>query len=780
MARPPRWAAALAVLFAVLVAPVGASARVALVATGTPELAFVDVTTDVVAVRMALPGRARAVTVTRDGARAYVAAGAWIVAVDVNARTEVGRVALPGPEIGAVVVSPGGGRLYAVQGRRLVTLDTTTLRVVRGTRLLGAGLDLAVGPGGNLGAVPLASGRVAFVRLEDGRLLRRVRLPGAAGAAIDRAGRTWISAGPVRRQRGARGRRTARPRDPRTLAIVRFGARRAQRVRMRLPSGAGGRLALGPGGTRLVVGAYRSGRGGALVDLRSGRVRRLGTGRGPGSPAWTPDGSRIFVADLADATLSLVSPASRVRLLSIALPGSAPAGVVVQPGLALIAGTEGPDMLSGTRSRDLMEGLGGDDVLRGGRDNDVLRGGFGDDHLDGGTYDDRAFGGDGDDLVTLGSGNDRVDGGPGIDTVDGGTGNDTVNGDDGDDRLDGGDGDDRIFGGPGNDSIVERGFGNDRRLYGGPGDDYIRGGRGSDRLVKGGDGDDELYGESGTENITGGEGNDTVDGGRARDLLAGNNGDDHVRGDSGDDDVTGGFGTDRVDGGSGEDRVEGGDGPDEAIGGPGPDVIEAGPGDDLVRAADDSRDLVDCGGGVDTVLVEADFPQRDVLVDCETVQSIPPEAATDAEPVSIVRGTAGNDLLRGTPESDSMFGKAGADRMFGGAGDDYVDGEWGPDELHGGPGDDVLAGRSAGDRIYGDSGDDRITGDRGGDLVDGGRGNDELFGNLGSDRVRGGSGDDRINVVRGEYDIVVCGSGKDVVFADITDRVARDCEQIRR
>ena len=46
--------------------------------------------------------------------------------------------------------------------------------------------------------------------------------------------------------------------------------------------------------------------------------------------------------------------------------------------------------------------------------------------------------------------------------------------------------------------------------------------------------------------------------------------------------------------------------------------------------------------------------------------------------------------------------------------------------------------------------------------------------------VAGGSGDDRINVVRGDHDTVRCGAGRDVVLADPADRVAGDCEDVRR
>ena len=69
---------------------------------------------------------------------------------------------------------------------------------------------------------------------------------------------------------------------------------------------------------------------------------------------------------------------------------------------------------------------------------------------------------------------------------------------------------------------------------------------------------------------------------------------------------------------------------------------------------------------------------------------------------------------------------------------------------------------------------------RGSDHIAGGAGNDEIFGNLDPDTISGGPGNDRINVVRGDIDSVRCGPGHDVVFADAGDKVAGDCEDVRR
>jgi Ca2+-binding RTX toxin-like protein len=739
-----------------------ASARVALVATGTPELALLDVSTDQVVARLALPAPSTAVAVDSEGARGFVAAGATIVSLDVNERTESGRVADGGPPVTGLAVSPDGARLYAVQGDRLRVRHADTLALIASVDLKGRGRALGLGRSGRVAAVGLDGGRVAIVDTRAKRLLRRVSVPGATGVAVAPDGSVLVT---------ARGRlRSIAPR-----------ARRVGGGGLRLPRGAGGDVALSPGRTRLAIGARKGGRSGALVVLRSSHVRRLSAGgSGIGTPAWTPDANRLFFANRGAGALSLVSPFSRGLLDTVRLPGSSPRGIVVQPGLALIRGTPGDDTLIGTRSRDRIEGLEGNDLLRGGRDRDVLEGGPGNDSLSGGALSDRMSGGEGDDFLTAGTGNDTVTGGSGDDTVDGGTGNDTIDGEEGDDQLDGGDGDDTIRGGEGDDAIVEKGFGNDKLLSGGPGDDVVRGGRGSDRRMLGDDGNDELFGESGTDQMSGGRGDDVLDGGTGGDNMIGDEGEDILRGGRGNDRLDGGPGQDRLDGSSGSDDLQGGDDNDEVVGGPGVDVLRGGPGDDSIRAADDSADTVECGDGNDTVYVEADAPTRDKLSDCELVVAVPAEAANDAELPSIIRGTLGDDLLQGTDDDDSMFGKAGMDRLFGRGGDDYVDGEDGDDELHGGPGNDIIAGRDGADEIHGDAGNDRITGDRGNDRIYGDDGNDEIFGNLDPDVIEGGAGDDRINVVAGSIDAVSCGPGKDTVFASAGDVVNLDCEDVRR
>jgi Ca2+-binding RTX toxin-like protein len=767
-------------LLVALAVPGSASARVALVATGTPDLAFLDVSSNAISAHLALPGPSRAVAITRDGQRGFVTAGAEVVAVDVNARTEVARSALaagavpipvpgavpgavpaPAAEISDIALSPDGTALYVVQGRRLATLDPVTLGLRAEVGLNGDGTRLAIDEGGRTAAVVLANGRVAIVSLARNVLLRHVKLPGAIGVAIDRGGRTLVSAG---------GR----------LRTIEPGQRRARKQGLKLPDGAGGGLALSAGGSRLAVGAAPGGAAGALVDLRRGTALRTVAGRGPGWPAWNLDSSRILVADSGAATITLVSPFSRGRVATVGLAGTVPLDLVVQPGIATFIGTDGPDTLTGTRGADTIQGLGGNDVLRGGRDRDLLDGGAGDDVLSGGSSSDELTGGEGNDALAGGAGNDKLLGSGGDDSANGGTGNDEIQGELGNDALDGGDGDDTIYGGDGNDSIIEKGFGDDKILDGGPGDDVIRGGRGSDKRMFGGDGNDQLYGESGQERILGGNGNDLIDGGRAGDRLEGEAGDDQIIGDAGPDGLYGGPGNDQADGGASADRVEGNEGDDMLVGGSAPDILDGGPGDDSIRAADDSADSVYCGPGNDTVFVESTAPTEDVLFDCETVVQIAPEPDTGGVIPNTIRGTPQRDVLNGSNGIDSIFGQGGDDKLIAKGGDDYVDGENGNDVLFGGSGDDVMAGRRGNDVIHGGDGDDRITGDRGRDAIFGDAGNDTINGNFDADRIEGGAGDDRINVVHGGHDLVRCGPGKDVVFADAADAVSKDCESVRR
>jgi hypothetical protein len=105
----------------------------------------------------------------------------------------------------------------------------------------------------------------------------------------------------------------------------------------------------------------------------------------------------------------------------------------------------------------------------------------------------------------------------------------------------------------------------------------------------------------------------------------------------------------------------------------------------------------------------------------------------------------------------------------------------GHDWVQAGGGDDV---------VYGDGGHDELVAGAGSDVLDGGRGDDILRGGAertlirggpGRDMVIGGSGRDLVWVNDGSGgDTVRCGRGRDFVMADRGDKVAADCEEVRR
>jgi hypothetical protein len=154
------------------------------------------------------------------------------------------------------------------------------------------------------------------------------------------------------------------------------------------------------------------------------------------------------------------------------------------------------------------------------------------------------------------------------------------------------------------------------------------------------------------------------------------------------------------------------------------------------------------------------------------------DTRTGTTGTDLIYGRAGNDLLRGAAGRDCITGQSGNDRLFGGSGGDY---------LFGGSGDDRIAGQSGDDAVYGEAGNDRVTGGTGNDTVDGGAGRDHLSDSSGRDTFAGGPGNDLVDARdtsragRRIADRVSCGSGRyDVAVVDAADRVASDCERVRR
>lgn len=126
--------------------------------------------------------------------------------------------------------------------------------------------------------------------------------------------------------------------------------------------------------------------------------------------------------------------------------------------------------------------------------------------------------------------------------------------------------------------------------------------------IDGRGGNDRLYGKAGNDDIKGRKGNDRLKGGPGNDLLEA------------------GDGNDQLNGGDGDDDMHGGGGNDEFRDGAGSDVIKGGEGSDLVLSRDNSEDLIDCGGGVDTAVLDE---SEDGVYDCEELRYPPEEECDD-------------------------------------------------------------------------------------------------------------------------------------------------------
>jgi Ca2+-binding RTX toxin-like protein len=119
----------------------------------------------------------------------------------------------------------------------------------------------------------------------------------------------------------------------------------------------------------------------------------------------------------------------------------------------------------------------------------------------------------------------------------------------------------------------------------------------------------------------GSPGDDNLNGSGRADTMQLRGGDDVAKGGAGDDRMFGGAGDDRLNGGVGDDRMNGGAGDDVLTDDRGTDRFSGGAGDDRINARDrsgrdDARDVVDCGAGDDTAIVD----DNDLVRNCEHVE----------------------------------------------------------------------------------------------------------------------------------------------------------------
>ena len=163
--------------------------------------------------------------------------------------------------------------------------------------------------------------------------------------------------------------------------------------------------------------AYSNGAGLWLVDVASGRKRRLATfGYGV---AWSPDAGQVAFAAGGECR-------NRMGIYRVEVATRQPVRLTND---CRVLGTAGDDVLMGTPLADVLLGEGGNDTLRavagyfvgdtlvGGPGNDLLVGSVTSDTLDGGPGDDVLRGGPAPDLLIGGAGRDVIRGQGGRDLI---------------------------------------------------------------------------------------------------------------------------------------------------------------------------------------------------------------------------------------------------------------------------------------------------------------------------------------------------------------------------
>jgi hypothetical protein len=162
----------------------------------------------------------------------------------------------------------------------------------------------------------------------------------------------------------------------------------------------------------------------------------------------------------------------------------------------------------------------------------------------------------------------------------------------------------------------------------------------------------------------------------------------------------------------------------------------------------------------ETYKVPAHTRCGELRIDVQPMDSFGNRARLDSEtlasagfPTVITVKNPTNCGSTGGPGDDEFNGSDDRENFSGGAGEDNITGGGGRDELNGGSDDDLVVGAG---------------------------GPDVLAGGAGNDTIRGGGGNDTIRAVDRAADRVTCGAGRDVVYANASDKVARDCERVIR
>jgi Ca2+-binding RTX toxin-like protein len=134
-----------------------------------------------------------------------------------------------------------------------------------------------------------------------------------------------------------------------------------------------------------------------------------------------------------------------------------------------------------------------------------------------------------------------------------------------------------------------------------------------------------------------------------------------------------------------------------------------------------------------------------------------------------------NDVASITWDGGLISGGLGNDNISLGDPSLHNQNEPSGSNVFGGAGNDRLAGGAMGDSLFGEDGNDFLDGKGGDDFLVGGAGNDVIVAGRGSNTIHAGAGNDTVYANNHRYDVVRCGSGRDIVFADRTDTLV-SCE----
>jgi Ca2+-binding RTX toxin-like protein len=536
--------------------------------------------------------------------------------------------------------------------------------------------------------------------------------------------------------------------------VIVAGTNKAERVALRLKSGA-------PGTLQIDLGAN----GSTDRSFKRTRFSKIVVNTGGGADAITLDESRGAFWNTEQTKVNGGSGTD-----SLAFRGTAGADAWdVTPNAGHVKVARGtPFVDSGTVERIALQGLGGADVI----------------HAVAGLAGLATF------TFTGGAGLDDLLGSDGADTFlwKRGDGNDVVNGDAGTDRV-------RVDGSNGGDAFVVSA--NGARVAVAESDSGSLLDVGTVETVEvNALGGADTFGTSGNLaaltalDVDGGDGSDVLNGGNGADLLRGGAGDDSVDGNQGND-------TSFLGGGSDTFRWDPGDGSDTFEGEGGADVLDffasnAGETIDLMANGKRLRLLRNIGaitmdgagtervrlhtfGGADTVGVHDLATTAVTRVDLKLEGALDSAIGDGAADAVTVEGTAGKDAAtittaagqvnvaglpvlvaigqaEGPADTLAVLGLGGADTLTAGLGlrvhlDLTLDGAAGADRLTGGDGDDTLLGGTENDTIFG------------------GPGNDTIDSGLGADTMNGGPG----------ADTYTCTTPGDVITSDGADAAAPVC-----